>query len=449
MAELATTTIAPWTRSPKLYAVVASALLFSFVCFRYITSFWLNVPYYDEWKIVPLIAKFVDGNATFADLVEQDPKVGGHRIILTRLVELTSTKLFHYDTRFTMGLGLICLVAIAAILLWHYRRPIAGAPIVSLLVWPPMFAVLFSLHSWENLLAPWAVNTPACMLFFLAAIVLLLEASTRRLVLALCFAVACSITFTHGLFVWPMGAAVLIARRRKSYAIVWGGVAAAFLAVFFHGFTSFKGAGKGDLSAQVGRLLAVVGSPLSLDNGYISGSTPTSTSSLLNAQIAGAVLLVLLVGLATLLLAKRRVLSHLLPIAVILYGLALSAMIAVGRADLPAEQALSSRYVQAVAALYIGALLLLFELLLTVRPVVLQAIAIVLSGAVINASLVAAIQEMKVGPHRRAWCEHWREVVRNFRTATDADLANPHLTPDEIRETAQLLADRYLGPFKL
>jgi hypothetical protein len=75
-------------------------------------------------------------------------------------------------------------------------------------------------------------------------------------------------------------------------------------------------------------------------------------------------------------------------------------------------------------------------------------LAVVLAAAAVVPAWSAIDSETKIGPYRRDYLEHWRATVLGYRTASDADLANPHFSADQIRAFARLMEENRLGPFR-
>jgi hypothetical protein len=131
-------------------------------------------------------------------------------------------------------------------------------------------------------------------------------------------------------------------------------------------------------------------------------------------------------------------------VSVTLFGLGSMAMLAVGRAYLGVGQALSSRYSTASSFFLVGVLLL------SRRATWRQPSSWLipgLTGLVLASNLIAGLAELHVGPFRRHFLQEWARTVHAFRTATDAQLQNPHFPPESIRVYSAALERHHLSVF--
>lgn len=65
----------------KALLVVATGLPIVFLC-TLVHSFGVNVPFWDDWEMVPLFQKYDAGNLTLSDLLAQHNE---HRIFFPRM----------------------------------------------------------------------------------------------------------------------------------------------------------------------------------------------------------------------------------------------------------------------------------------------------------------------------------------------------------------------------
>jgi hypothetical protein len=209
------------------------------VCAWLVATHAVNVPVWDDWERGKLVAKWQDGDLDFGFLYS--PHID-HRILVPRLVALANAALFGGDLRLEMGLAFAVVLGTALACRALLRRtlgpqagPLFGATLLINLV-------LFTPLQWENLL--WAAQ-PFFLLpmgaFVLALLVLGSGLALRaRFGLCLAIAVVVSHTFSHGLVIWPLVAAVAVLRRdfgppraRVAFLAAWLAAAAAVLVPYF------------------------------------------------------------------------------------------------------------------------------------------------------------------------------------------------------------------------
>jgi hypothetical protein len=199
----------------------------------------VNVPVWDDWERGRLVEKWQDGTLDFAFLYS--PHID-HRILVPRLVALANAAFFGGDLRLEMGLAFAVVLGTALACRALLSRTLGPAPgplfgatlLVNLLLFTPL--------QWENLL--WAAQ-PFFLLpmgaFVLALLVLGSGLSLgARFALCLGIALVVSHTFSHGLVIWPLVAAVAVLRRdfgppraRIAFLAAWGLAAAAVLLPYF------------------------------------------------------------------------------------------------------------------------------------------------------------------------------------------------------------------------
>jgi hypothetical protein len=422
------------------------AFLPALLCFLYITSSWVNVPYYDEWRIVPLVDGWLHGTLSFADIYAQDD---GHRVVIYRLIELLSTSLLRFDSRFEMAIGFLGLCGIAVVLAWKYEKEIENSRIPAvLLTWLAIFLLVFSLRQWENLLGTWAVNNPVSTLFFLTALVFLDRVDWFSFAVAAVSAVLCTFTFSNGLLVWPLGFVYVLLGPARNRWLAWLIATALALAAYAFHYSFFPSPPHLDYMRIVARLFVVLGAPFSFDPGVVSGAKLHWQASLPIAIGVGIGVAVFVASLGLVTVFEKSIARHRFPLAILAYGLGSAAMIAWGRLQFGIEQAVASRYNPVASLVLIGLALLIFEMVFD-HPAKKKLVGamVILAVPVLCATLYGDYREMQVGPYRRAYFEHWRDVVLRYKTATDADLANPHFRPDKIRALAAILDQDHLGPF--
>lgn len=190
-------------------------LLPVFLSLNFVVRFAVDVPFWDQWELVPQISRMYAGTLRFADLYLQHNE---HRILVPRLVMLGLVRLTGWDTRFEMFVGWLLLLATAVVLLVEYIRAL-GRDVGSLLRFLPIAWLVFTLRQFENLLWGWQLQVFLAAFGVVASMALLCsgKVTPRRTLLAILCAEVSSFSFAAGLAVWPAGAAAILARREARW----------------------------------------------------------------------------------------------------------------------------------------------------------------------------------------------------------------------------------------
>jgi hypothetical protein len=211
----------------------------------FVAHYSINMPYEDDWNVVPLIYAALHGRLALGALWAQH---GPNRIFFPFLILVELGVLTHDDTRVVIVLSAAIFVATFFVFLLvfrsYQRRPLT--PLVVLV----LGAVWFSIEDWHNAL--WAFQGLAwyLILFCLMVMVYLLQIPQRRklaLALAVVAAVVASFSSLQGPALWPVGLVCLAwtlppkprlwARSEKFEVLVWLGAATGTAVIFLRGYT--------------------------------------------------------------------------------------------------------------------------------------------------------------------------------------------------------------------
>jgi len=328
---------------PLVLAAIPPLVLASMVA-----NFGVDVPYWDQWDLVPDLEKLYAGGLGLSDLWAQHSE---HRVLVPRALMLGLARLTGWDVRYELWLSLLLALLSAGLCLrlWRAARANAG---VSAFAWLPAIGSLglFSLRQWENWLWGWQLTIHLTVLALLAGLVLARRAK-RPLALAalLALGLVAQYSFATGLAYWPIVGLVVAAsfergdRSRGWVLLAWTAVSATALASYLYGYR--KPPWTPDTGLALERpggfllyVLAYLGSPL----------TPESESGWRLPWAVTAGLLGIFAFVASARALRRRGLgtATLAPFAGLAGYAVVSAMLGgVGRLGLGPEQALASRYV--------------------------------------------------------------------------------------------------------
>lgn len=424
----------------------------------YVASNAVDVPYYDQWAEVPDVDGWLTGTLRFASLFARHD---GHVAVLAKLATVFSATWFRWNVLFEIWLGFLFLTAATALISSHAVADHESTALSGrLLGLVPLTAALFSLRQWENLLAPWAVGFFGSAFFALLCCYALQKQTLAWRLLGFGSALVATASMTNGLLVWLIVPAQLLLQglgqgkgveqgtkrtRGLPGLVAWiiaGGVVWGLY--LLTGPTPVAG---GPVSLRLGleRFIVVAGLALSPDKAVVAGGALQAVNVPIDAAACAAFGLGCAFVWAIHELWRRgRLATNSFAVSVALFGLGSMAMLAFGRAYLGIGQVLSSRYSTASSLFLVGVLLLLRSATLR-QPS--NWVSHGLIGLVIASNLIAGLAELQVGPFRRGMMLDWARTVRAFRTATDAQLQNPHFSPEDIRLFSAALERHHLSLF--
>lgn len=319
----------------------------------YIKSFGVNVLYWDQWELVPLIEKVYTGSLSLGDLFSQHNE---HRIFFPRIIMLALAHMTYYDTvaemYFSWILSLLTMLLIFRMHLQHSRNSTG-----TLVKFIPITWLLFSFRQYENILWGWQIQIYLCVLGFVASIYLL-EKTTKldkNFLLAVSSGVISSFSFVNGLIVWPVGFIYLfLAKKTKgTFPLVWIGAGALVWVVYFYNWIKPQHHPSllfmmNDPVSSITYFFVSIGSPLSFEKGAAFGN--------------GFLLVTLILFTLIIIVEKKLIVENAKWISFIFFSLFSSLSLTIGRSGFGVEQALSSRYVTLTSLGVIGIYLILSTL---------------------------------------------------------------------------------------
>lgn len=224
-----------------LLAVVVLPIL---AYFAFFFAFTLNVPYWDDYAVMAFVINFTnpEWSGKTALFFSQHNE---HRIVTLRTLALgfraLALEINWTVVSFLGNLGLLGIV----LLLWKWagRTSDGGPPLLRSLAFVPVVFILFQPQHHELML--WAMcgftNVGAAFFAFLSFSFLTRPEGTGirtapALPAALGFALLSVFTNGNGLFVLPIGAALLLAAKKSRRFAVWLGASALTAGFYFLGY---------------------------------------------------------------------------------------------------------------------------------------------------------------------------------------------------------------------
>jgi hypothetical protein len=198
----------------------------------------VNVPFWDEWTMVPLLQKLRDGSLSFNDLWAQHNE---HRPLFPRAIDLGLASATSWDIRaelyFNFAVATGGFLAIAAALRRSLDR--AGFMVATVVA----AFIYFSLVQWENWLWGWQLGwflSGAAVAAALWALSSIADRSWRwGLALAGAGGVVASYSLGNGVLIWLAGAVVLVLKRKPLR--VWIALAVLTIGSYFYHYHSAPG----------------------------------------------------------------------------------------------------------------------------------------------------------------------------------------------------------------
>jgi len=316
---------------------------------EYIVFFGVDVIYWDEWNLFPMIHDFFAGTMTFSELWEQHNE---NRMLFPNLFFLLLAKTVHFDTKVGMFVGAFFLMLSFLLLYSIYRKHFQSR------IWAfvPVSYLLFGLVQYENTL--WGFQVAWYMI--LACLLGMFSCLERPYVtwtfgISIALAILASFSSMQGLFLWPAGFVYLWANnyslRSKALWIV------SFLLTvltYFMGFDFHNTGGSSVLAFfshpvnAIAYFFVVVGSVIQVGGVEAKGA------------IGIVLFLLALHGAFRGVLSAKSDRSYLFPLGLMVFVFLFDASLVVGRSGFGVGQATSSRYstynILLLIAIYISSL---------------------------------------------------------------------------------------------
>jgi hypothetical protein len=334
--------------------VFCLALLPAAFIVRLIAAYGVNVPFGDEWSMIPLFGKWNEHHLTFAELFRQHME---HRILFPKLIYIGFAQLTHWNVKAEMFFSVLLCVVTSLCVLGLLQRTVPGSTRRRLWLWAIANLLIFSPAQAENWMWGFqlAMFIPTICLVGSLLILSSAEIKRARFIAASILAIIATFSFGNGLLLWPVIGLYLISKiGSRRWMILW---AALFVVVAISYFVGYQ-------TPQIPARHAAD----ALDyltyflrfNGNALGQFPLPGRLVLTAVI-GATALLLFFGTAALILKRCGVLaSPSAPwIAIGLYAISSSLIATFTRVHEGTEQALDLRYSSVSMNLYVALIALI------------------------------------------------------------------------------------------
>ncbi len=174
-----------------------------------ILRYRVDVPFGDEWSLIPLIEKSYQGILTLGDLWRQE---NDHRLFFPKIIFILAVRLSGWNVTSLLIVNLVLAMSTFTLLWYQTKRTLAEAG-CSGIQWliPAISLLVFSLNQWENWL--WGIelciflNTFSVIAGFVALSVSRFR--WRHFLVAVVLGVIATYSNANGVIFWPVGLLVL------------------------------------------------------------------------------------------------------------------------------------------------------------------------------------------------------------------------------------------------
>lgn len=230
-----------WQQRLSIKNIIIVSLLPAIVVGIYIALFGLNIPFLDQWAVVPLLQQKQQGLLSLSALFAQHNE---HRPFFPRLIWLTLAGFTCYNVNVELWLNLLLSGGTFAffvnrtIKMWKQL----GVSFPPLLI-PLMSLLVFNLGQFES----WLQGFQTVMFLAMACVIIGLfvlgeNSRWRNFFFAVILGVIANYSAANGLIYWPIGLMVILAttsqKTRVFKTLLWFVFSAISIGVFFIGWVS-------------------------------------------------------------------------------------------------------------------------------------------------------------------------------------------------------------------
>lgn len=413
----------------------------------YIHTYAVNVPLLDQYKIVPLFDKFYSGHLSIFDFVAQHME---HRIFLPRLVMLGLGLITHYNVIAEEYLSWFFLLLTCLVILRAFVKAF-GFNQNTLVKFIPVTWILFNINQSSTYL--WGFQIAFPMTIFFGALSLYLLATSNRIGwrfgLALLCGIACNLSMSNGLLIWPIGIIQIFNyfrffkkntnRPRITMFAIWSLVGIIAFIMYFIGFvyphisSSLSYIVHHPVSAIIS-FLACVGGPLAPEV-YL-------------ASIAGVLFLIVFFWAIIIMVKKEPEPQPFTTFCVSLgvFGLASAVLIVLGRDNFGYEHMIDPHYITMTMLSIIGGYLLITS----IRNGY-QNIKLFLQGALLCLIIIGVVisvpRAIDAGNGEKDWWPLNAYYLSTYEIQSDKNLLTLYPDVKLIRDDAAILKKYNMSVF--
>lgn len=410
----------------------------------YIKTYGVNIIFWDDFDCCsPRVEKLFADQFTFNDIFSLFDQHGEHRLFFPRIIILISAYLTHYNTIIEMYISWFLTIITLFLILKMYNIDIKN--IKSLIMAIPISWIIFNFGRQSEIVlwgSPGIVGN-LTILGFVTSIYMLEK--TERIDHKFIFAIFCglvsSFSFLNGLLIWPIGFVFIILskmRNRFTLLITWVIIGTMTMAIYFYNW--IKPSHHPSLFFAIDNF--IVGTRYLLAN---IGAPMASEQS--SAIVIGIIFIILTIITLKIVIKNKIMVENAKWITLILFSLASSVAMTIGRSGFGVEQALSSRYTMFTSFGFIGLYLIISNLYNNNKN---QKYAI-LYGMILSIILIGTaigyLSSADIGRGLSTVRENDAYFLTNYKWASDEDLKNLYPIADIVRKRAEILEKYSLNVF--
>lgn len=319
---------------------------FAFLLY-WITQFVVDMPFWDEWALVPYLEKSYAGTLTIRDLFDQHNE---SRLFFLRLIIIPLARLTGWNTNYEIG-GSVLIAVLTFLLTAHQSIRTSIICYGKKNVWLPVFlsVLIFSVLQWENWSFGYSLTIYINIFSAIIGLFLLSQPSFSwiRFVGSLLAGTIATYSYANGVLYWIIGLLTLFMSaheqriRRISPYIIWIMFSAAVLTLYFIGYE--KPGFSGRFSFFLDNPAAFAGYLFSFLGSAIVNIPNVPVSIPIAAGLIG--LVIFLSGLLVCFYMSGRLLKSAAPwLSIGAYALISALAAALGRSEHGIHNAFASRY---------------------------------------------------------------------------------------------------------
>jgi len=172
-------------------------------------AYRVEVPFRDQWHLVPMLEKSYTGTLTFQDLFSQHYE---HRPFFPRIIMILLARLTGWNTVYELTFNVICALIIFLLLVYQVKKSVANlSKALNAWIIPLIALFVFSLGQNENFWCGWQIAIMLSLLCSVTGIILLSNRlDWKKFTVAVGMGVV--ITYSHGtgFAYWLVGLLILL-----------------------------------------------------------------------------------------------------------------------------------------------------------------------------------------------------------------------------------------------
>lgn len=382
----------------------------------------VNVLWWDEWELVPLLQKVHDNMLTFKDLFAQHNE---HRLLFPYIFMLAIIELTKLNTIYEMYFSWF-LTNLTFIILFKMYQKGKTSTYSSLLLFTPVALIFFTPRQFENIFMGWQIQYYLGILGVVASIYFLNKTDKvdYNFLMAIICGIVASFSVINGLLIWIIGIMVILSRSRNKLLAEWILAGILTYIAFFYDWVrpSYH-----KIGFDISYFLTNIGSPLSWEK----------TTAL---YIGGSVILLSIVVFIYL-FKYKFINDNIVPISLMAFSLLSAIMLTFGRSGFGVEQALSSRYISFTLLGVIGIYTIVVNVFKDKKYMCFIIMAMLIIMMVFN--YTKGIEEEQSLHNDRVIMA---DNLLNYKTISD-DKLSMYPVADIVRERATFLEENRLNVF--